>query len=282
MKQRGVKATSLKAKIKNIAKEKRVAPQLILQNFMMERFLNRIATSSYKDCFIIKGGSLISVILGIENRTTMDIDMTSRGFSFNEKNVQGIIQDISLIDLQDDTFFEIKKCEPIREDDAYGGFRVFIDGFYESKFLVVPFTIDITTGDVVTPEPQKRSWVNLCNAQESFELWTYTLETIVAEKIESILSKGVLNTRPRDFYDVYMLSKLKKFNGKRFSLALKKTCEHRKSWDQVKNAVEHFVDIENSGNLKQFWERYAKSNSYAANIGYNDIVAVIKNLLTAI
>lgn len=102
MKQRGAKATSLKAKIKNIAKEKRVAPQLILQNFMMERFLNRIATSSYKDCFIIKGGSLISVILGIENRTTMDIDMTSRGFSFNEKNVQGIIQDISLIDLQDD------------------------------------------------------------------------------------------------------------------------------------------------------------------------------------
>lgn len=134
----------------------------------------------------------------------------------------------------------------------------------------------------MTPEPQKRSWVNLCNAQESFELWTYTLETIVAEKIESILSKGVLNTRPRDFYDVYMLSKLKKFNGKRFSLALKKTCEHSKSWDQVKNAVEHFVDIENSGNLKQFWERYAKSNSYAANIGYNDIVAVIKNLLTAI
>lgn len=279
MKQRGVKATSLKAKIRNFAKEKKVAPQLILQNFMMERFLNRIAKSDHRDCFVIKGGSLISVILGIENRTTMDIDMTSRGFLFNEENVQNIIQEISQIDLQDDAFFEIKKSEPIREDDAYGGFRIFIDGFYESKLLVVPFTIDVTTGDSITPEPKKRFWINLFETQECFELWTYPLETIVAEKVETILSKGVLNTRPRDFYDVYMLSKLKKFNEKKFSAALKNTCEHRNSWSQVQRAIEHFADIESSGNLKQFWERYAASNSYAADISYDSIVSAIKKLL---
>lgn len=156
MKNRTPKAMSLKSIIKNIAKEKNIAPQIVLQNFIMERFLNRIALSEYKESFIVKGGSLVSMLVGLANRTTMDIDVTVTGFILDEKEIGAVLSTICSINPDDNVTFELKRCETIRDDDIYGGLRVFMNGYFDNRTIQVPFSIDVSTGDIVTPKPQKQ------------------------------------------------------------------------------------------------------------------------------
>lgn len=279
MKLRTAKSMSLKGKVKNLAKEKDVSAQLVLQNFIMERFLNRLSVSEYKDKFIVKGGSLVSCLVGLENRTTMDIDVTVKGFDLEKDNTERIIKDILKIQLDDETSFEFKKSEPIRDDDIYGGLRVFMNGIFDSSAIIVPFTIDVSTGDVITPAPKLRKWGCLFDSETSFELWTYSTETILAEKIQTILSRGVLSTRPRDFYDVYVITKLLPFDKEIFKKALEETSRHRKSYEEILSALENFNIIEDSSALKSLWHSYAENNSYATDLSYNDVIAAVKNLI---
>lgn len=251
MKTRTAKAMSLKGKIKNIASEKKITANVVLQNFMMERFLNRLSVSEYKDEFVIKGGSLVSAMVGIDNRSTMDIDVTVKGFTLVETETKVIIKNIMEINLNDDVEFEWKRCEEIRDDDVYGGLRVFLNGYFDSKYMVVPFSIDISTGDVITPEPQLQKWNCLVDQTKEFELWAYPIETILAEKIETILSRGVLSTRPRDYYDVYVLTKTHDFDKNKFSKALENTSKHRNSFERINDVMTDFSIIENSPDLQE-------------------------------
>lgn len=279
MKTRTAKAMSLKGKIKNIASEKKITANVVLQNFMMERFLNRLSVSEYKDEFVIKGGSLVSAMVGIDNRSTMDIDVTVKGFTLVETETKVIIKNIMEINLNDDVEFEWKRCEEIRDDDVYGGLRVFLNGYFDFKSMVVPFSIDISTGDVITPEPQLQKWNCLVDQTKEFELWAYPIETILAEKIETILSRGVLSTRPRDYYGVYVLTKTHDFDKNKFSKALENTSKHRNSFERVNNVRTDFSIIENSPDLQEQWLKYANANSYTEGLSFSDVCNAVKALL---
>ena len=143
------KAMSLKAKIRNYAKDNRIAAQVVLQNYMFERFLARLSRSEYRDKFVIKGGMLIAAIVGLDTRSTMDLDTTLNGLPLTEEKILDAVNTISKIDLGDDMYFEMISIDPIRKDDIYGGYCVRINAIYDT--IVTPLSIDVSTGDVITP-----------------------------------------------------------------------------------------------------------------------------------
>ena len=195
---------SLKARIRNLAKEKNISAQAVLQNYLMRRFLLRLSESEYKDKFVVKGGMLISSIVGIDHRATMDLDTTLRNLPLTEASIRKAIEEICSIHKNDDIEFTMDSIAPIRDDDEYGGYRVGFTAKYGK--INAPMSMDVSTGDIITPGAKIHAFTDMFDYSEIFELWSYTLETILAEKTETILSRGIDNTRPRDFYDVYMLS----------------------------------------------------------------------------
>ncbi len=195
---------SLKAKIRNVAKEKGLPAQVIFQNYMFERFLVRLSKSEFNDIFILKGGMLIAALIGIDHRATMDLDVTVKNFPLNIDSLTQAISDICQIEIDDGVKFDLSGASEIRDDDPYGGYRVSITADYET--ISVPMQIDVTTGDVITPK-EIRLPFKMNFSEGMISVLTYNVETILAEKVETILRRGELNTRPRDFYDVYVLSK---------------------------------------------------------------------------
>ena len=195
-------AMSLKAIINNIAKENKISAQSVLQTYMLERLLERISVSKYKDNFILKGGMLISAMLGIDSRTTMDMDTTIKGFKLTEENIKNIINEICNIKIDDGVTFEVQKIELIREDDDYGGYRITFKANYMESMPVI-MKIDITTGDKITYKEIKYSF-DLMLEDRKIQIWSYNLETVIAEKFESIIKRGILGTRIRDYYEKAM------------------------------------------------------------------------------
>ena len=195
-------AMQLKAYVKNLAKEKKISAQIVLQNYMLERLLERISVSEYRDNFILKGGFLLAAMVGLDTRATMDMDATIKGLSVTKEKISQMFIDICKIHIDDDISFEFSGIDDIREVDEYSGFRVSLSGNYTP--MAVPLKIDITTGDKITPREMVYTF-NLMFEERSINVLAYTLETILAEKLETIISRGDQNTRPRDFYDVYIL-----------------------------------------------------------------------------
>lgn len=269
---------SLKAIINNIAKENKVSAQSVLQTYMLERFLERISISKYKDNFILKGGMLISAMLGIDSRTTMDMDTTIKGFKLTEENISQIINVICTISLDDDVTFEVQKIELIREDDDYGGYRVTFKANYLSSMPVI-MKIDITTGDKITYKEIEYSF-DLMLEDRKIKIWSYNLETIIAEKFESIIKRGILGTRVRDFYDVYMLLNTQKKNIDFDTLkkAIYATAEHRDTLNIVKGWNTSVEQLEDSVIMKKQWERYQKNNFYAKDIKYENLIESLKEI----
>ena len=226
-------AMSLKGIVKNIAKEKKISAQLVLQNYMMERFLERMSLSEFRDKFIVKGGLLIASIVGLDSRATMDIDATVKNYKISEDIVKEMIQEICNIDIDDDITFEFKSIYEIRENDDYTGYRVAIVAIYHP--MAVPLKLDITTGDKITPGEIEYKY-KLLMEDRSINILAYNLETILAEKLETVISRGEQNTRPRDYYDVYILSKLRnsEINYNLLKVALKATSEKRGSFEVLK------------------------------------------------
>lgn len=267
-------AMSLKAKINNIAKKEKVLPQAIMQTYMLERLLERISISEYKDNFILKGGMLISSIIGIDNRSTMDMDTTIKGFKLDKENLKNILQEIIKIDIGDNIKFKIISIENIREDDDYGGLRVHLQASFDE--MPIDLKIDVTTGDKITYKEINYKY-NLILEKRSIEIWTYNVETIIAEKYESIIKRSILNTRIRDFYDLYMLTHLdkKNINSKMLILAIKETSKHRGTFDIIndKNIVEDVINsIQNDNFLKEQWNKYQRSYEYAKDIKYEQLI----------
>ena len=267
-------AMSLKAKINNIAKKEKVLPQAVMQTYMLERLLERISISEYKDNFILKGGMLISSIIGIDNRSTMDMDTTIKGFKLDKENLKNTLQEIIKIDIGDNIKFKIISIENIREDDDYGGLRVHLQASFDE--MPIDLKIDVTTGDKITYKEVNYKY-NLLLEKRSIEIWTYNVETIIAEKYESIIKRSILNTRIRDFYDLYMLTHLdkKNINSKMLIAAIKETSKHRETFDIIndKNIVEDVINsIQNDNSLKGQWDKYQRSYEYAKDIKYEQLI----------
>ena len=271
----------LKALIKNKAKELNVAPQLVLQNYMLERLLDRISKSDYSDKFIIKGGFLLSSIVGLDTRATMDLDTTIKGFTLTKENLNKIVKEICAIEVEDDITFEVLKIENIRETDDYPGLRVFLNANYPP--MKVPLTIDVTTGDVITPHEIKYNFSTMFD-DEKIPVWTYTLETVLAEKIETILSRSIANTRPRDYYDVYVLYKIKGKNIDYVLLkqALEATTKKRGSKYILDDYVNILHTLKNSTEQNSLWNKYQKSYPYAAEINYLDTCDAVEKLINSL
>lgn len=266
---------SFKAIINNIAKENKVAAQSVLQTYMLERLLERISVSKYKNNFILKGGMLISAMLGIDSRTTMDMDTTIKGIALTKENILNILNEICCIELNDDIILEVQKIEPIREDDDYGGYRATFKANYMEQMPVI-MKIDITTGDKITYKEIQYNF-ELMLEDRKIQIWSYNLETVIAEKFESIIKRNVLGTRVRDFYDVYMLinTQSKNINNSMLSDAIYATAKHRNSLNSIKNWKVIVDELKNNDVMKKQWERYQKDNFYAESIKYEDLIESI-------
>ena len=270
-------AASLKARIRNLAKEKSIPAQIVLQNYMFERLLVRLSLSDYKDRFVLKGGMLVAAIVGLDNRATMDMDTTIRNLPLTPDSIHKALEMICDIHLNDNVNFELGTVSPIREDDIYGGFRVSLKARFDT--IVVPLSIDVTAGDAVTPHPVQYEFTELFDGSKTFELWAYNIETILAEKIETILRRGVFNTRPRDYYDAYILITTQQFNEETFLKALKATSIHRNTNEQIKDVNGILDSIENSREMNELWNKYQKQFHYAAAIEFGQIVDAVRKVL---
>lgn len=270
-------AMSLKAQIRNIAKQKNIPAQVILQNYMFERLLIRLSTSNYKDKFVLKGGMLVAAIVGLDNRATMDLDTTLKNLPLTPDAIMDALENICSISLEDDVTFKIGNIAPIREDDIYGGYRVMLTAKFDT--LLTPLSIDISTGDVITPNAVSFTFSEIFDENELFDLWAYNIETVMAEKVETILRRGVFNTRPRDFYDVYILATTQQYDKKVFFDALKATAVHRGTIEQIVNTEDILKNIMESFELRTMWEKYCRQFVYAKDISYEKVMEVLMILI---
>lgn len=273
-------ANSFKAKIKNISKDKGIPAQQVQQHYLIEQVLKLISTSSYRDSFIVKGGYLIGQMIGLDKRTTMDLDVTLKGTEMSRENLIDIFEEI-LCSKTDDFSFSVDKLEPIRQDDEYGGFSLKLNATFDTLKEVV--FIDITTGDKITPREITYSMTSIFT-NESIKIWTYNLETVLAEKLETIISRGLASTRPRDRYDLFTLYKLRKeeINLEVLKNALENTAKKRKSKDTIYNWEEQVRGIEISDYQKELWIRYQRQFKYAKDISFDNSVQVIREIMQQI
>ena len=270
-------AMSLKAKIRNIARQKNIPAQVVLQNYMFERLLVRLSASEYKDKFVLKGGMLVAAIVGLDNRATMDMDTTLKNLPLTPEAIRSTLDNVCNSPFDDGVSFEIGTILPIREDDIYGGYRVMLNARFDT--IITPLSMDVSTGDAITPHAVQYNFSEIFNDEKTYELWAYNIETVMAEKVETILRRGVFNTRPRDFYDAYILTTTQKFDRAVFENALKATANHRGTVRQIEDVPGILQNIEESPELKTMWERYRKQFAYAADIEYEQIMNVLKMLL---
>lgn len=272
-------ARQLKDLIRNLSRKKSADAQILMRNYMMERFLERISLSEYKDRFILKGGMLVAAMVGLDARATMDLDATIKGTNVSVMDVEMVISRIISMPLDDGVSFRIKRISEIMEEADYPGVRVSM----ETKFdgVITPLKIDISTGDVITPREIRYSF-NLMFENRTIEVWAYNLETVLAEKMETVISRNVTNTRMRDFYDIYILQKLYGEQLKKEVLwnALVATARKRGTLEQIESEdiKEIFDEVESSPVMERLWETYQKNYSYATDISWHIVMESVRYL----
>ena len=274
-------AMQLKAIIKNLAKEKHISAQLVMQNFMLERLLERISVSEYQQNFILKGGFLIAAMVGLDTRATMDMDATIKGLPVNEQTVRKMFEEICKIELDDDVTFSFRSIGEIREGDEYTGYRVSLSANYPP--MAVPLKLDITTGDKITPKEIEYQF-KLLLEDRSISVLAYNLETIMAEKLETVITRGDQNTRPRDYYDIYILAKLQYANIEYNSLkaALNATAQKRGSSEVLKSYHKIMEVVRNSEIMQKQWKNYQKDFEYAMDIIFEDVCDAVVQIMDEI
>lgn len=268
----------IKGKIKNLAKKNGTDARMLLRLYMMECFLERIAKSKYKDDFIIKGGVLITALVGVKSRSTMDIDTSIKNWNLSIDDAKAVINEIKDINLGDGVIFKIKSISAIMDESEYSGIRISMDANLER--LVVPIKIDISTGDVITPREIEYRY-KLMFDDRTIELWSYNIETILAEKIQTILSRGVLNTRMRDYYDVHILYSVYELEVDIDILnkAFQATCKNRGTDYLLGDYSSILKTINEDKGLHNLWERYRKKYLFAIDIKYETVILSLKSLL---
>ena len=271
----------LKGRLRNVANKNNADARVLLRQFMMERFLERLSKSKYRDNFIIKGGTLVTAMMGVSLRSTMDVDTTIRGFDLNSEEAQRIVNEIMSIDLDDNASFKIKSVEDIMDEMDYSGIRLHIDSYYDR--IYAPIKIDISTGDIITPGAVEYEYKQILD-DETIKLWSYNLETVLAEKIQTILNRGVLNTRMRDFYDIHMLLGIYEDDIDVDVLrdAYRATAEKRQTNTILNSSQRILQDVGDSPEVLTHWERYRKKYKYAENISFEEVVESSKKLCNMI
>lgn len=266
---------SLKDKLKNISKQRNVDFNTLLRFYMYDRFIERLSVSKYKDNFILKGGFYLSTLFGVENRTTMDIDTALKNTTFDEKTIIKIIKEIISIKLEDNSIVTYLGISPIREEDEYGGFRV--DIMVELESIKEKFHVDIATGDPITPKEIIYKYKPILN-DNYISLWAYNIETVLAEKLETIFNRMELNGRMRDFYDIYLIyvKDWSNINLNHFRKAIVKTFTKRNS---NLNLLELFINVKNSDLLKNRWNIYKRKYEYAKGIDFEEILNCLEKII---
>jgi predicted nucleotidyltransferase component of viral defense system len=265
-------STQLKALIRNLSRDLDINPEILHRNYMIERFLERISLSNYRDQFILKGGMLIASIVGIETRSTKDLDTTVSGISLTDADLIKVINEILSVTINDGVKMSLKKIESIRDEADYPGIRLSIESVMDRTIQTIK--IDITTGDKITPRAIEYQY-KLMLEDRDIKLKAYNLETILAEKIETTLSRGTANTRMRDFYDIHILKQTNQntVNYEVLTKAFKETATYRGTYEVIAGNVKEYIkNIESSEVLFRRWEQYKSRNEYVSEISWNEVV----------
>ena len=271
-------AQAVKDKLKNVSREKNVDFNSVMRFYMYDRFVERLSKSKYKDNFILKGGFYLSKLFGLDNRSTMDIDTAIRKAEFTEENIIKMINEIINIDVGDNVKFKIEKTETIRDEDEYGGLRITINFMLEN--IKDKFHIDLATGDPIYPRPDNYRYESLIG-DEIYKVWSYNLETVLAEKLETILSKLEISSRMKDYYDIYLIYKFKfdKIDKEKFRGAVEKTFNKRK-FDA--DLIANLNIVKESKVLKDKWISYSRKNSYARDVEFQETLKCLEQFINII
>ena len=274
----GFTPEQIKGRIKSVAKQNNADARTLMRIYMMERFLERLAQSEYRDNFIIKGGILVTAMIGVAHRSTMDIDTSMKNLNLSAEDALRVVNQVKDIDLDDGVSFDVKDVSNIMDEMEYPGIRVTMNA--NVGRLITPLKIDISTGDVITPRAIEFNY-DLLLENRSISLWSYNLETILAEKLQTVLTRGILNTRMRDFYDIRML--LDTYEDKVNKVVLKDafaaTCNKRGTDHLQEQAEEIIKIIEADEQLQVLWRAYQKKYSYAAEIDYASVINGVRKLM---
>lgn len=269
-------ATGLKAKVRNISKGDSKTAQAIIRIFFMERLLERISLSKYKDQFVLKGGMLVSSLIGIDLRTTMDIDTTVKAVPLSEEELKRILLEICEIQLEDNISFQIVNMETIMDDFDYPGIRIHLEAFLEK--LKQPIKIDVSTDDTITPGAIEYKYPFLFEEREIC-LNTYNIETLLAEKSQTIISRGLANTRMRDFYDLYEIAQKLEFSRNIYRQAFAATCKKRETIFSKEKVETELKNLSESKEIEKMWNQFKLKNCFVENIQYRDVIKIISNLI---
>ena len=274
----GFTPEQIKGRIKSVAKQNNADARTLMRIYMMERFLERLAQSEYRDNFIIKGGILVTAMIGVAHRSTMDIDTSMNNLNLSAEDALRVVNQVKDIDLDDGVSFEVKDVSNIMDEMEYPGIRVTMNA--NVGRLITPLKIDISTGDVITPRAIEFNY-DLLLEDRSISLWSYNLETILAEKLQTVLARGILNTRMRDFYDIRMLLDTyeDKVNKAVLKDAFAATCKKRGTDHLQEQAEEIIKIIEADEQLRVLWRAYQKKYSYAAEIDYASVISGVRKLM---
>ena len=268
-------STQLKAKIRNLSAGDSRKAQTLIRNYIMERFLERVAISRYRNNFILKGGMLVAAVVGLDTRATMDIDTTVKSLHLDMENARRIIEEIISVEIPDGVKFSITKATDIMEEHDYSGIRFMLEATMDN--LRQAIKIDISTGDVITPRAVEYSY-HLMFEDRSISLLTYNLETLLAEKMETIMSRGTANTRMRDFYDIYVISSQKSFDQDVLKNAFYATSEKRETIVQIPDFIDTISLIESDEVMKSQWQNFKNDSFFVGELSWAEVMASVRNL----
>ena len=265
----------LKDLIRNLSKEVGIEAHVLIRKYMMERFLERVSSSKYNGSFILKGGMLVAAFVGVEARATMDIDTTIKGIPVTIVDMERTITEISNIDLDDNVKFRIKKVSEIMNEAEYSGIRFSMDAVLDGA--VIPLKIDISTGDVITPREIAYSY-KLMFEDRTIPIMTYPIETVLAEKLETVISRSITNTRMRDFYDIHILLKSQNIDADILALALERTAKKRGNFNLLENAESVLKIVKSDEDMKRLWNIYQKKFKYAGEYTWDEVIHSVREL----
>ena len=265
----------LKDLIRNLSKEVGIEAHVLIRKYMMERFLERVSSSKYNGSFILKGGMLVAAFVGVEARATMDIDTTIKGIPVTMVDMERTITEISNIDLEDNVKFRIKKVSEIMDEAEYSGIRFSMDALLDGA--VIPLKIDISTGDVITPREIAYSY-KLMFEDRTIHIMTYPIETVLAEKLETVISRSITNTRMRDFYDIHILLKSQNIDADILALALERTAKKRGNFNLLENAESVLKVVKSDEDMKRLWDIYQKKFKYAGEYTWDEVIHSVREL----
>ena len=276
-----ISKNALQARIHNLSKDLNVSANMLLASFFFDAFIVRLANSSYADNFIFKGGFYLATLLGIQNRYKVDIDFLLKRQKLEAENLKSIIFEIIAINVGDGIAFDFQSVSPIREQDDYGGYSVSLVGHFENIRQVI--NIDIATGDPITPSEIAYSYKRFLS-DETITFRAYNLETVLAEKMQTILTRGLLNSRCKDFYDVYIIQKLRwdSVNVSDLKLAFSKTCDYRKTTFTKEEAEDLLSQILHDEIQLNRWKNYVRKSSFAKDVQFEEVISACQAILSFI